>query len=54
MHKKYLETNGPTDGPAYGLTGGLTGGPMDGPMDGWTDEASYRVACPQLKSEEGS
>ena len=21
----------------------------DGPTDGWTDKASYRVACPQLK-----
>ena len=21
----------------------------DGPTDGWTDNASYRVACPQLK-----
>ena len=22
---------------------------MDGPTDGWTDKASYRVLCPQLK-----
>ena len=24
----------------------------DGRTDGWTDKASYRVACPQLKSSE--
>ena len=24
---------------------------MDGKIDGWTDKASYRVACPQLKTE---
>ena len=26
----------------------------DGRMDGWMDKASYRVAFPQLKREEGS
>ena len=25
-------------------------GPTDGPTDGQTDKASYRVACPRLKS----
>ncbi|MEE3021833.1 MAG: hypothetical protein VX367_04230 [SAR324 cluster bacterium] len=29
---------------------GPTNGPTDGPTDGRTDKASYRVACPQLKS----
>ena len=37
-----MVTDGPTDRP--------TDGPMDGPTDGRTDKASYRVACPQLKS----
>ena len=39
-------TNGRTDGPTDGPTDGRT----DGPTDGRTDKASYRVACPQLKS----
>ena len=29
----------------------LTDGPTDRPTDGWTDKASYRVTCPQLKTK---
>ena len=29
---------------------GRTNGPTDQRTDGWTDKASYRVACPQLKT----
>ena len=39
----------------YGLTDGWLDGWMDRQTDGWTDgrteKASYRVACPQLKTK---
>ena len=37
-----------------GETDGRMDGWMDGQTDGQTDKASYRVACPQLKTKQGT
>ena len=44
LHKKYLKRSYFS---LFDLI--ITEGRKDGPIDQWTDKASYRVACPQLK-----